>query len=56
MESLDELKAIFDVTGGTERIELVERYSQKKADEMGMDMAEYEKTVFEYCSDKHFNE
>ena len=54
-ESLDELKAIFDVTGGTDRIRLVEEYSQKKASEMGQTMQEYEKTAFEYCSDKHFN-
>ncbi|MCQ2056996.1 MAG: 4Fe-4S dicluster domain-containing protein [Bacteroidaceae bacterium] len=55
-ESLDDLKAIFDVTGGTERIRLVEEYSQKKADEMGMSIEEYEKNAFEHCSDTHFNE
>ena len=54
-ESLDELQAIFDVTGGTERIRDVERFSEAKAAEMGMDMQEYERTAFEYCSDKHFN-
>ncbi len=54
-ESLDELKAIFDVTGGTERIETVERYSKEKAAEMGMTPEEYEKFTFEYCSDTHFN-
>lgn len=54
-ESLDELKAIFDVTGGTERIETVEKYSLQKAEEMGMTPEEYEKYAFEYCSDKHFN-
>ena len=54
-ESLDELKAIFDVTGGTERIETVEKYSLQKAEEMGMTPEEYEKYTFEYCSDKHFN-
>ena len=55
-ESLDELKAIFDVTGATERISLVEKYSQQKAEEMGMSLEEYEKKAFEYSSDKHFNE
>ena len=55
-ESLDELKAIFDVTGATERIRLVEEYSAAKAREMGMSLEEYEKTAFEHCSDKHFNE
>ncbi|MCD8312786.1 MAG: 4Fe-4S dicluster domain-containing protein [Bacteroidales bacterium] len=54
-EALDELKAIFDVTGGTERIETVNRCSEEKAREMGMTMEEYEKYTFSYCSDKHFN-
>ncbi len=54
-ESLDELKAIFDITGGTERIETVNKYSEQKAEEMGMTPEEYEKYTFEYCSDKHFN-
>ncbi|MBR1490791.1 MAG: 4Fe-4S dicluster domain-containing protein [Bacteroidales bacterium] len=55
-ESLDELKAIFDVTGATERIRLVEDYSRRKAEEMGLSLEEYERTAFEYSSDKHFNE
>lgn len=55
-ESLDELKAIFDVTGGTERIALVEKYSGQKAQEMGLTMEEYERRAFEDCSDDHFNE
>lgn len=54
--SLDKLKAIFDVTGATERIRLVEEYSAAKAREMGMSMEEYERQAFEYSSDKHFNE
>ena len=33
-EDLDELKAIYDVTGGTERIESVERFSKAKAEEI----------------------
>ena len=55
-EDLDELKAIYDVTGGTERLELVEKYSRAKAEQMGMSMEEYERQAFEYSSDKHFNE
>lgn len=55
-ESLNELQAIFDVTGGSERIRLVEKFSAEKAEEMEMNMETYEKQVFEYCSDKHFNE
>ena len=54
-EDLDELKAIFDVTGGTERIELVEEYSRKKAEEMGMTLEEYAQYTFEHCSRGHFN-
>lgn len=54
--SLDELQAIFDVTGGTERIALVEAYSRQKAEELGVDMAEYEKQSFEFSSNNHFNE
>lgn len=52
-ESLDELKAIFDVTGGSERISHVEHCSARKAQEMGMSMEEYEREAFECCSDKH---
>lgn len=55
-ESLDELKRIFDVTGATERIETVERYSKAKAEELGMSMEEYYRYTFETCSDSHFNE
>ena len=54
-ESLDELKAIFDVTGGTERIRIVEEFSKVKAEELGMSLQEYEDTAFNYCSDQHFN-
>ena len=35
-ESLDEIRRIFDVTGGTEFFEKIEEYSAKKAAEMGM--------------------
>ena len=55
-ESLDELKAIFDVTGATERFRLVEQKSAEKAKEMGLSLEEYERQAFEYSSDKHFNE
>ena len=54
-ESLDELQAIFDVTGGTERIETVEKFSKAKAEEMGMDFDEYTRYAFEHCSTGHFN-
>lgn len=54
-ESLNELKSIFDVTGGTERIKTVERFSSEKAREMGMTMEEYFRYTFEKCSEGHFN-
>ena len=55
-ESLDEIKSIFDVTGGTERIETIERYSKAKAEEMGMSLEEYYRYTFEFCSDNHIND
>ena len=55
-ESLDELKAIFDVTGATERIETVNRCSEQKAKEMGLTMEEYFDKTFNECSDCHFND
>lgn len=54
-EDLDELKAIYDVTGGTERLELVEKYSRQKAAEMGMSIEEYTEYTFNHCSPGHFN-
>lgn len=54
-ESLDELKAIFDVTGGTSRIEAVEEFSRQEAEKMGMSLEEYEKYTFEYNSGEHTN-
>ncbi len=35
-EALDELKKIFDVTGGTEFFEIIEEHSKMKASEMGI--------------------
>lgn len=55
-EDLDELKAIYDVTGGTERMRLIEEKSLEKAAGMGMDKEEYLRYVFEYSSDGHFND
>lgn len=54
-EDLDELKAIYDETGGTERIEMVEKRSLEKAREMGMTPDEYLKYTFNHCSQGHFN-
>ena len=47
--------AIYDVTGGTERLEAVEKYSRAKAEEMGMTMDEYTAYTFKHCSEGHFN-
>ena len=55
-ESLDELQKIFDVTGATERMETIDRYSRMKAEQLGMSMEEYYRHTFEYCSEGHFNE
>lgn len=45
-EALSELKSIFDVSGGTELFNIIEKYSREKAEEMGLmgedgDMSEY---------------
>jgi heterodisulfide reductase subunit C len=40
-EDLDELKRIFEITGGMERFEKIERYSAQKAEEMGLSMDDY---------------
>ena len=40
-ESLDELRRIFEVTGGMERFEKIEDCSAQKAEEMGLSMDEY---------------
>jgi heterodisulfide reductase subunit C len=40
-EDLDELKRIFEVTGGMKRFEKLEECSAKKAEEMGLSMDDY---------------
>lgn len=55
-EDRDELKAIFDETGATDQINLVERCSKAKAEEMGMTLEEYGKYTFEYNSGNDFDE
>jgi len=49
-ENLDEIKRIFEVTGGMKRYEKIEEYSAKKAEEMGLSMDEYISQAF---SGKH---
>ena len=55
-ESLDELKAIFDVTGATARVKHIEECSAKKAAEMNEDLATYEQKAFEFNSNTHFHD
>jgi len=45
-ENLDELKRIFEVTGGMERFNKIEEFSAKKAEEMGLSMDEYCKQTY----------
>lgn len=54
-KDLDDLKAIFDATGATERIETVTRCSEAKAKEMGMTLEEYGRYTFEHNSGTHTN-
>jgi len=45
-QSLDELKAIFEETGAFERWDKIERYSEMKAAEMGLDFCEGQDEYF----------
>ena len=47
-ESLDDLKKIFDETGGTQRFEKIEKYSSAKAKELGIDFKEGKDDYFRY--------
>jgi heterodisulfide reductase subunit C1 len=58
---LDELKKIFDVTGGTERYDKIEEYSRKKAEEMGIGFGpgldnDYLRHIYTTNSGKHNKE
>jgi Heterodisulfide reductase, subunit C len=54
-ESLDELKAIFDLTGATGWMETVEAESAKMAREMGLTLEEYEAKAFNETGPQHLN-
>ena len=45
-EDLDEIKRIFELTGGMERFEKIETFSAQKAEEMGVSMDEYISQAF----------
>lgn len=48
-EALDEIRKIFDETGGTERFNKIEKYSEKKAAEMNLQFGEgLENEYFQY--------
>ena len=55
---LEELKRIFEVTGGQERYDKIEEYSKQKAEEMGLEFgsgteSEYFKHVYTANNQKH---
>jgi len=57
-ETLDELKKIFEVTGGSERYEKIEFFSKKKAEEMNLKIDgsidnEYFRHIFRFNSNNH---
>ena len=57
-ETLEEIRKIFDETGGTSRFNKIEEYSKKKAAEMNMELGEginneYFKHIYSHNSNKH---
>lgn len=52
MESLDDLKNIFDETGGTARFEKIEKYSSAKAKELNIKFSEGKDDYFNYQYNK----
>jgi heterodisulfide reductase subunit C len=54
-KDLDELKCIFDITGATERIETINKYSMEKARELGLTEEEYFMKVFTETEKDHLN-
>ena len=55
-ESLDDLQKIFDVTGGSARVEKIKDLSRKKAQEMGLSEEEYFNEVFNETHGEHLNQ
>jgi heterodisulfide reductase subunit C1 len=55
--ALDEIRRIFDETGGTERFSKIEEFSKKKSEEMGIQLTDelfndYVKHIYSYNSSK----
>lgn len=60
-EDLDEIRRIFDETGGTRRFEKIEQYSKTKADEMNMNLddsasCEYFRHIYTASEKNHSRE
>jgi heterodisulfide reductase subunit C len=57
-EALDEIRKIFEVTGGMDRYEKIEKYSKKKAEELNMELDdgidnEYFRHIYKTNNKKH---
>jgi heterodisulfide reductase subunit C len=57
-ESMDEIHSIFEVTGGNKLFETIEKFSQKKAEEMGLELTnetwcEYTLNAYKTNNQKH---
>lgn len=60
-DDLDELKRIFEITGGQERYDNIEAYSKQKAEEMGLEFgtdtsSEYVQHIYTANNQKHNHE
>lgn len=60
-DNLDELKRIFEITGGMERYDKIEEFSRQKAEELGMEFgtdskSEYFQYVYTTNNQKHTHE
>lgn len=60
-EALDELRKIFEISGGIERYKKIEEYSKKKAEELNFQFDdtnenEYFKHIFSHNSNTHYRE
>lgn len=58
VEALEEIRKIFEVTGGKERFEKIERFSKKKAEELGMKLgggidSEYFRHIYKQNNNTH---
>lgn len=54
-KDLDEIKKIFDITGGTDRVNAVKAAAEKKANELGLTEEEYFNKVYTECKGAHLN-